>query len=110
MRENDYSMTLTTAMRTGVLLLLVPAGALAQQQINLTAAPTNLTLPDGSTVPMWGYSCPTTQVAGSTATCAPLNPNAAGGWSPVLITVPTGQGLTVNLTNHLLFTPATPAG
>ena len=27
-------------------------------------------------------------------------------WSPVVITVPTGQGLTVNLTNNLSFTPA----
>ncbi len=38
-------------------------------------------LPDGSAVPMWGYSCGAA-VTGSTATCAKLNP-AAAGWSPV---------------------------
>src|SRR6266550_4954203 len=39
------------------------------------------------------------------AACAALNPASAavGGWSPVVITVPTGQGLTVNLTNSLSF-------
>ena len=30
---------------------------LGQQQVNLTAGPTSITLPDGSSVPMWGYSC-----------------------------------------------------
>jgi hypothetical protein len=30
---------------------------LAQQQVNLTASPTSITLPDGSNVPMWGYNC-----------------------------------------------------
>jgi len=31
----------------------------------------------------------------------------ASSWSPVVITVPTGQGLTINLTNHLSFAPTT---
>src|SRR2546425_818448 len=80
-------------------LLLGSGAALAQQQINRTAGPQVATLPDGTFVPMWGYSCDATQVAGSTATCAPLNPVAvtAGSWSPVVITVPTGQDLQVNL-------------
>jgi hypothetical protein len=77
--------------------------AFGQQPINLTAGPTQITMPDGSTVPMWGYSCGAA-VTGSTATCAALNP-APTGWSPVVITVPTGQGLTINLTNNLSFTP-----
>jgi hypothetical protein len=87
-----------------IVLLLGTSLALAQQQVNLTAGPSNAILPDGTTVPMWGYSCGTA-VTGSTATCAPLNPNAAGGWSPVVITVPTGVagGLTINLTNNLSF-------
>src|SRR5581483_6288249 len=38
----------------------------------------------------------------STATCAKLHPSATG-WSPVVITVPTGQALTINLTNNLSF-------
>jgi hypothetical protein len=73
----------------------------AQQQVNLTAGPSTLTLPDGSAVPMWGYSCGAA-ATGSSATCANLNA-AATGWSPVVITVPTTAtgGLTINLTNSL---------
>ncbi len=103
---------------TSVLLFAAVAG-FGQQQINLTAGPTTLTLPDGTTVPMWGYSCGTA-VTGSTATCANLNLNAPAatlttpaGWSPVVITVPfvpAGTSLTINLTNNLVFQPPTPAG
>ena len=92
------------AVKTVLLALYILLGAswaVAQQQINLTAGATTVTLPDGSSVPMWGYSCGTV-VGGSTATCAALNP-AAAGWSPVVITVPTGQTLKINLTNNLTF-------
>src|SRR5581483_2355106 len=84
--------------------------ALAQQQVNLTAAGSNATMPDGTAVPMWGYSCGAAPSGGSTATCAALNPVVAAAqaavaagtaspaqtalaasWSPVIITVPTGQ-------------------
>jgi hypothetical protein len=84
-------------------LLLAGGAAVAQQQVNLTAAPASALLSDGSSIPMWGYSCGTA-VSTSTATCAALNPGAAGAWSPVVITVPTGQALTINLTNSLSFT------
>jgi hypothetical protein len=108
MRSN-YLKTLKTAVLAVTILLLGVGLAAAQQTINLTAQPTTLVVPDGSTVPMWGYSCGAT-VTGTTATCAALNPNAtAAGWSPVVITVPyagTGTSLTINLTNHLSFTPA----
>src|SRR5215472_5638596 len=96
-----------------LLLAILPfaaAAAFGQQTINLTAGPTTTTMPDGTTVPMWGYSCGTA-VTGSTATCAALNPAAAtaGKWSPVVITVPAASAgataLTINLTNNLLFTP-----
>src|ERR1700674_1689513 len=94
-------------------LLLTAGVSSAQQVINLTAAPTTTTLPDGSTVPMWGYNCGTAATnAAPAANCAPLNPNAAAatlttpaGWSPVVITVPTGQILQINLTNSLSFIP-----
>jgi hypothetical protein len=92
-------------------ILSFATAAYGQQTINLTAAPTTTTMPDGTTVPMWGYSCGTA-VTGSTATCAALNPAAAaaGTWSPVVITVPAASAgataLTINLTNNLLFTPA----
>jgi hypothetical protein len=81
--------------------------ASAQQQINLTAGSSTTILPDGSSVPMWGYSCGAA-VTGSSATCATLNA-AATGWSPVVITVPTGAagGLQINLTNNLVFAAGT---
>ena len=56
---------------------------------------------------MWGYSCGA-PVDGSSATCAKLNP-VASGWSPVVITVPTGQDLQINLTNNLSFTAGSSA-
>src|ERR1700736_2660717 len=91
-------------------LLLASGASFAQQQINLSARPTTAALPDGSTVPTWGYSCtPLATGVTSTATCAPLNPAATtpGTWSPVVITVPTGQGLQINLTNNLTFATGT---
>jgi hypothetical protein len=103
MRINSLKATIKTALLGAAVLLLGAGFAGAQQQINLTAGPASATMPDGTQVPMWGYSCGSA-VSGSTATCAPLNPNAAG-WSPVVITVPTGAsgGLTINLTNNLSF-------
>src|SRR5258707_189411 len=109
MRIHDIKATLIAAVQVASLLLLGAATTFAQQTINLTAGPTSVTLPDGSVVPMWGYSCGTAAV-GATATCAKLNPHAPAavgatpaGWSPVVITVATGQALTINLTNNLSF-------
>jgi hypothetical protein len=99
MRFNTFKSLLGNSGLAASVLLLASGAAFAQQQVNLTAAPSTASLPDGSVVPMWGYSCGSV-VTGSTATCAKLNP-AAPGWSPVVITVPTGQALTVNLTNNL---------
>ena len=90
-------------------LLLGVGMAAAQQTINLSAGPATAVLPDGSAVPMWGYTCGAS-VTGSTATCAPSNSNAGTGWAPVVITVPsapTGASLTINLTNNLSFTAGT---
>jgi len=103
--------TLKTAAMVSVFLLLAAVAGFGQQQINLTAAPTTTTLPDGTTEPMWGYFCGAA-VSGSTATCAAANPSSATNplaqtWSPVVITVPTGQGLTINLTNNLSFANGT---
>src|SRR6266566_1847795 len=106
MRFNHLKATLKSAVLTVTVLLLGAGVAVAQQQVNLTAAPTSTTLPDGTLVPMWGYSCAgPTVIASSTATCALLNPAAAANtttvpptpatWSPVVITVPAGQGLTI---------------
>jgi hypothetical protein len=100
MRINSLKAMMKNAAR-GAAVLLIGAGiAAAQQQVNLSSGRTSVTLPDGSLVPMWGYSCDATQVSGSTATCAALHSGAAG-WSPVIITVPSGQDLTISLTNNL---------
>jgi hypothetical protein len=111
--QTDYcKITLRTAV-LGITIFLLAAGlSFGQQQINLAAGPTTATLPDGSAVPMWGYTCGAA-VTGSTATCAPLNPAAATTptvWSPVVITVPTGQDLIINLSNNLPVPPGATTG
>jgi hypothetical protein len=103
MRSNYLNTMTKTTVVAVFLLLLGVCTSVAQQQVNLTAGPSTVTLPDGNVVPMWGYSCGAA-ATGSSATCAALNPAAtAGVWSPVVITVPTSAtgGLTINLTNSL---------
>src|ERR1700736_6214316 len=87
-------------------VLLLAAHASSAQTVNLTAAATSTTLPDGQTVPMWGYQCAD---AGTGATCTAAHPavqKAGTGGSPLVITVPyspAGTNLTINLTNSLAF-------
>ena len=99
MRANNLTKTVKTAVLGTTVLLLLAVVSFAQT-INLTAAPASALLPDGQSVPMWGYSC---NDAGTGATCAALG--GAGSWSPVLITVPVASSgstnLTINLTNNL---------
>src|SRR5215471_4414406 len=99
MRFTHSNKTVRTVLLAVCILLLGASWAVAQQTVSLTAGPTSITLPDGFSVPMWGYTCGATT---NGATCAKLNPTAAG-WSPVVITVTTGQSLTINLTNSLSF-------
>jgi len=100
---------LTTNLKatiTAAIVLLLGAGLVrAQQTVNLTAAPASITLPDGVNVPMWGYTCngvTGTAGTGGSQTCAATD-TATTGWSPVVITVPSGQDLTISLTNNLSF-------
>src|ERR1700741_921686 len=107
----QFQLFKSALVRTGLAAagLLLGGTGVHAQQVNLTAGPTTATLADGSAVPMWGYSCGAA-VTNSTATCAALNPNAAGGWAPVVITVPyvaTGTTLTINLTTSLSFVAGT---
>src|SRR6266699_6762825 len=109
MRTNNMKAILKAALRVVSILPFAAVVALGQQTVNLTAGPTTVTLPDGSVVPMWGYTCGTVALTGPG--CRPLNPAAPAatattpaGWSPVVITVPTGQTLTISLTNSLTFT------
>jgi hypothetical protein len=92
--------TLFDLLKAGVaasILLTASEGAFAQV-VNLTAKASTAVLPDGQSVPMWGYTCSSAAVA--PATCAATNPHAGANWSPVVITVPPGP-LTINLTNSL---------
>src|ERR1700704_2195504 len=75
MRTNNLKAILKAALRVVCILPFAAVVAFGQQTVNLTAGPATATLPDGSAVPMWGYSCGTA-VVGSTATCAKLNPAA----------------------------------
>jgi hypothetical protein len=109
MHTKTFKAALLKAGLAASVLLLGSGAAYAQQTVNLTAGPVPAVMPDGSIVPMWGYSCGAV-VTGSTASCAALNPGAGTGWSPVVITVPyTASGgvnttsLTINLTNALSF-------
>src|SRR5882757_8087076 len=105
MRSFNFKSALIRSGLAASVLLLASGASFGQQQVNLNAGPGAAILPDGSVVPMWGYTCGTA-ASGSTAACAPLNAVAAGlgAWSPVVITVPTGQDLQINLTNNLSFT------
>ena len=112
MRTNNWKAILKAALGVVCIFPFAAVVALGQQTVNLTAGPTTVTLPDGSVVPMWGYTCGTVALTGPG--CRPLNPAAPAatattpaGWSPVVITVPyvaTGTSLTINLTNSLTFT------
>src|SRR5438105_297801 len=110
MRSNNYKSVLKHAGLAATVLLLASGVAFGQTTVNLSVGPTTATQPDGTAVPMWGYSC--AGVALGTATCSALNPAAntttanttsTTVWSPVVITVPTGQDLTISLTNNLTF-------
>lgn len=86
-----------------VSVLLIGVGFADAQEADITAAPTRAALPDGSSVPMWGYNCDNAGAGG--VSCSALNLNASGSWSPIIITVPTGSDLKIKLSN-LLPTPA----
>src|SRR6266849_8307696 len=115
MRMNNIKAILKAATLAVAALLLTASASFAQQVVNLSAAPTTTTLPDGTTVPMWGYFCGTAAAnTAPVATCAALNPASVSTvvtvpstWSPIVITVPTGQALTINLTNSLSVTTGT---
>jgi hypothetical protein len=93
-------------LKSGLAASVLLASGAAFGQVSLTVGPANALLPDGTSVPMWGYTC---TAATAPATCNALNPPAAtlGLWSPVVITVPTGSDLTITLTNNLSFTAGT---
>src|SRR5215469_4671918 len=127
--NNSKTAALLKSILAASVLLLGGRAALAQQQVNLTAAASNAAMPDGTAVPMWGYSCGAAPAGGSSATCSALNQAVAAAqaavaagtpttvqaalaqsWSPVIITVPSGQDLTISLTNNLPVSPGSTTG
>ncbi|MFX7961099.1 hypothetical protein ABTK60_19620, partial [Acinetobacter baumannii] len=88
MKSDSFHATLFGLVRKAgfvASILAAASGASFAQSVNLTAAGVNAALPDGQSVPMWGYKCGTVTAP---ATCTASNPNAGAGWSPVVITVP----------------------
>lgn len=76
-RINDFKSktTLKAAFRVIVFLLFAVASGFGQNTVSLTAGPNTTTLPDGTTLPMWGYTC---GAVGGSATCAPLAGPSSG--------------------------------
>lgn len=106
MRSTKLTATFLDLFKAGVaasILLTAGEACFAQAVVNLTAKASTALMPDGQSVPMWGYSCTPAGVAAApavNATCAAANTTAGANWSPVVITVPAGQ-LQINLTNNL---------
>src|SRR5260370_4368640 len=96
MQTYNFKAILKAALRVACILPFAAVAALGQQQVNLTAGPATTIMPDGSTVPVWGYSCGAVVTGGSTATCGALNHSAAaaGMCPPVAITGPRGHSRT----------------
>ena len=88
MRNYSLRAIVKTVLR-GAAVLLIRSGhrGCAQTTVNLTAVPSNPDTPDGASVPMWGYSCGAVPAA---AHAAPRKRHGRG-WSPVILTVPTGS-------------------
>jgi FtsP/CotA-like multicopper oxidase with cupredoxin domain len=80
-------------------LALAVAAAMASPSLaatyNLTAGTATLALPGPTNVPVWGFACTSTTVAGA---CPVLGTVTVPG--PVLV-VPPGEDLIINLTNNL---------
>jgi hypothetical protein len=95
MRTNYLKTILNGAVALACIFLLGAVATFGQTTVSLTAGASTITTPDGNLVTMWGYTCGTV-----TASCAPLNTSSMG-WAPVVITVPTGNDLIINLTNNL---------
>jgi hypothetical protein len=88
--------TLKAAVLVSAFLLFAVATGFGQQVVNLTAGPATTTMPDGTTLPMWGYTCglgaasvPSTTATTYTATTVTI----AGG--TLVVNAYVGDALTV---------------
>jgi len=104
MKANFFRASLIKTGAAASLLLLTGGMCLAQTVVNLSAVPQSTLLPDGQTVPMWGYTCGPVSGTGASCTALSGSPQTGGTtWQPPLITVPAGQTLKITLTNNLSF-------
>ena len=77
--DSKSKTTLKAAVLVSVFLLFASATGFGQQVVNLMAGSTTTTLPDGTVLPMWGYTCqPLATGVTSSATCAPLSGASSG--------------------------------
>jgi hypothetical protein len=100
--------TLKAAVLVSVVLLFAAATGFAQV-INLAAGPATAAMPDGTIVPMWGYTCGAA-VSGSSATCAPLSGSmsaAATGSLGGIYVLNGGSGYSSTTPPSVTITPAT---
>ena len=68
--DSKSKTTLKAAVLVSVFLLFTAATGFGQQVVNLLAGPATTTMPDGTVLPMWGYSCQALAAGvSSTATC-----------------------------------------
>jgi len=74
--DSQSQTTLKAAVLVSVFLLFAAVMGFGQQ-VNLTAGPAATTLPDGTVIPMWGYSCGAAAPT-STASCVPLSGTGGG--------------------------------
>ena len=114
--------TIDKILKTSVLagaVLLSGIGIAQAQTVNLTAARQTALMPDGGSVPMWGWACGAITGTAPLPTCTQTNgqpqtpPAVAGGistvWQPPLITVPytvnaggtSNTSVSITLTNNL---------
>src|SRR5260370_35391617 len=104
MRMNNLKAILKAALRVVIVLPFAAVVAFGQQTINLTAAPTATTAPDGTVVPMWGYFCgaaaANTAPAATSAALDPASGSPVAGvpstWPPAGITGRTAQAMSSN--------------
>ncbi|HYL13125.1 MAG TPA: choice-of-anchor D domain-containing protein [Terriglobales bacterium] len=96
MRSN-YLKTLKTAV-LAVTVLLLGVGVTVAQQVNLTAGFSTTTLPDGSVVPMWGYSCGAITAGSSVASVSVLTPGAGYAAGDTVTFAGGGSGATATIT------------
>jgi hypothetical protein len=109
MRTNNFISGLNTAVRAGSVLLFAAVAAFGQQQVNLTAGASGIIMPDGNSVPMWGYHCGTLATTiTSSATCAylsgPTSAAAVGALGAISV-INGGSGYTT--VPAVMITPAT---